>query len=264
MAFETILFSIEGGVAKITLNRPAKLNSITAAMISDLRRALDEAESDDNVRALLLTGCGRGFCAGQDLAERAVLPGGDTAPDLGESLAARYNPLILRLAKLPLPTVCAVGGVAAGAGANLALACDIVIAANSAVFVQAFAAVGLLPDCGGTWILPRIIGAARAKAVSMLAEKIPAQTAAEWGMIWRCVADGDLAKEADALAARLASGPTRGFALAKRALAASAVNSLEEQLALEAGLQREAGESADYREGVAAFLAKRKPRFTGK
>jgi 2-(1,2-epoxy-1,2-dihydrophenyl)acetyl-CoA isomerase len=220
--------------------------------------ALQAAEKDRDCRALLLTGAGRGFCAGQDLTEIA-----DARPaEIGE-LLENYNPVILKLRALPIPVVCAVNGVAAGAGANLALACDIVLAARSATFVQAFAKIGLVPDCGGTWFLPRFVGEARARALSMLADPVPAETAAEWGMIWRAVADDELMREAEALAARLAAGPTAALGLIKQALEGSAVNELEDQLDLEAELQEEAAENPDYAEGLRAFLQKRPPSFTG-
>jgi len=220
--------------------------------------ALEAAEKDRECRALLLTGAGRGFCAGQDLTEIA-----DARPaEIGE-LLENYNPLILKLRGLPIPVVCAVNGVAAGAGANLALACDIVLAARSASFVQAFAKIGLVPDCGGTWLLPRLVGEARARALSMLADPVPAETAAAWGMIWRAVPDEALMAEAEALAARLAAGPTAALGLIKQALDESAINEFEDQLDLEAELQEEAAENPDYAEGLRAFLEKRPPSFTG-
>jgi 2-(1,2-epoxy-1,2-dihydrophenyl)acetyl-CoA isomerase len=227
-------------------------------MAGTLMEALKAAEKDRDCRALLLTGAGRGFCAGQDLTEIA-----DARPaEIGE-LLENYNPVILKLRALPIPVVCAVNGVAAGAGANLALACDIVLAARSASFVQAFAKIGLVPDCGGTWFLPRFVGEARARALSMLADPVPAETAAEWGMIWRAVADDELMREAEALAARLAAGPTAALGLIKQALEGSAVNELEDQLDLEAELQEEAAENPDYAEGLRALLQKRPPSFTG-
>ena len=228
-------------------------------MADDLMAALDEAEDDSTCRAVLLTGAGRGFCAGQDLT--AIL---DMEPGEIGNLVDHYNPLISKLRALELPVVCAVNGVAAGAGANLALACDIVLAARSASFVQAFARIGLIPDCGGTWFLPRLVGMARARALSLLAEPLPATTAAEWGMIWQAVDDDRLMQEAHALAAKLAAGPTAAFALMKQALDESAINSLDEQLDLERDLQEEAAESPDHAEGLRAFLAKRPPVFTGR
>ena len=252
----TILVESFAGYRRITLNRPERLNALTVEMATALHAALDEAEADKSCRALLLTGAGRGFCAGQDLTEIV----GASPSDLTR-LLERYHPLILKIRALPLPIVCAVNGVAAGAGANLALACDIVLAARSASFVQAFARIGLVPDCGGTWFLPRLIGMARARALAMLAEPLPAATAAEWGLIWRMVEDEKLADEAQALAARLASQASTALALTKRALDASGNNTLDRQLDLEGELQLEAGRSPDHAEGVRAFLDKRPPVF---
>jgi len=258
-----VLVERDGAVARVVLNRPDRLNSFTVEMHRALRAALEEIAADDGVRAVLLTGAGRGFCAGQDLADRAVAPGA-ARPDLGASIEEWYNPLVRLLRTMPKPVVCAVNGVAAGAGANIALACDIVLAARSAAFVQAFAKIGLVPDSGGTWVLPRLIGEARAKGLALLAEPIKAEQAEAWGMIWKAVDDADLDREARALAARLAAAPTHGLALIKRALLASATNTLDAQLDLERDLQREAGTTPDYAEGVAAFVEKRTPRFTGR
>jgi len=258
----SILVSLETGVLAITLNRPDKLNAFNPEMHEELRAALEQADGPD-VRAVLLTGAGRAFCAGQDLSTRKVTPG--AAPiDLAVSLGNYYNPLVRRLRELPKPVVCAVNGTAAGAGANIALACDLVIAARSASFVQAFSRIGLLPDSGGTWFLPRLAGSARAMGLALLGEKLSAEDAAAWGLIWKVVNDDVLASEAMAIAKQLAAGPTTGYGLIKQALLASASNSLDAQLELERDLQRKAGFSEDYREGVAAFLEKRKPVFKGK
>jgi len=252
----TILVEKRSGYRLITLNRPERLNALTLRMGDALYAALGEAEADQSCRAVLLTGAGRGFCAGQDLAAVGEAPLGD--------ILEHYNPLIRKIRALPLPVVCAVNGVAAGAGANLALACDIVLAARSASFVQAFARIGLIPDCGGTWFLPRLVGAARARGLAMLAEPLPAEMAAEWGLIWQAVEDGKLIDEAHVLAARLATQATQGLALTKRALDAAEINDLDRQLDVERDLQAEAGRTADYTEGVRAFLEKRPPVFTGR
>ena len=262
MSFETIQFACAGGVARLTLNRPDRLNSFTVQMHGEVAEALSQVEQDSSARVLLITGAGRGFCAGQDLSDRAVAPGG-TGVDLGESLEARYNPLIRRLLGLPKPVVCAVNGVAAGAGANIALAADMVVAARSAKFIQSFANIGLVPDSGGTWILPRLVGQARALGLALTGEPLGAEQAAQWGLIWRCIDDADFAAEVEALVTRLASGPTRGLAAIKRAVRQSWSASLDQQLDTERDLQRELGRSSDYREGVAAFTEKRKPNFTG-
>jgi 2-(1,2-epoxy-1,2-dihydrophenyl)acetyl-CoA isomerase len=263
MSFEHILFTIEQGVASLTLNRPDQLNSFNAQMHKEVREALKQVRQNAEVRCLLITGAGRGFCAGQDLGDRNVAPGA-AAPDLGESIEKNYNPLIRALRDLPMPVICAVNGVAAGAGANIALACDITLAAKSASFIQAFCKIGLVPDSGGTWTLPRAVGMARAKALALLGDKLSAEQAEQWGMIWRCVDDAALQDEALKLARQLATQPTYGLALIKRALNASASNSFDEQLDLERDLQRLAGRSEDYREGVSAFMAKRTPEFKGR
>jgi 2-(1,2-epoxy-1,2-dihydrophenyl)acetyl-CoA isomerase len=257
-----ILFERADGIARITLNRPAKLNSFTVAMHEELRDALAQVRADASLRVLVLTGAGRGFCAGQDLGDRAVAPGAEPG-DLGHSVERYYAPLVKTLRALPLPVVCAVNGVAAGAGANLALACDLVIAARSASFVEPFCRLGLVPDTGGTYFLPRLVGHARATALAMLGEKLSAEQAEAWGLIWKCVDDDQLAAQTDALARHLATAPTLGLARTKQALQASGLNTLEAQLDLERDFMRELGRSADYREGVAAFLDKRTPRFTG-
>ena len=263
MTGETILVERDGGVARLTLNRPDRLNSFTVAMHEELAQALDDAAGDAQVRAILLTGAGRGFCAGQDLADRSVAPG--AAPvDLGDSVERYYAPLIRRLATMPKPVVCAVNGVAAGAGANIALACDIVIAARSARFIQSFANIGLIPDSGGTWVLPRLLGQARALGLALTGEPLPAEKAEAWGMIWRCVDDEMLMAEAGALAAKFAQGPTLGLAATKHLIRQSWLRSLDDELDLERDAMRDLGASADYQEGVAAFLAKRPARFSGR
>lgn len=262
-----ILVRVADGVATVTLNRPDKLNSFTADMLVALREALESAGRDDAVRAVLLTGAGRGFCAGQDLQDRAVSavgPGDTAPPDLSESLENRYNPIIRLITSMPKPVVCAVNGVAAGAGANLAIACDIVIAARSAKFIEVFSNIGLIPDAGGTWFLPRLVGRSRAMGLAMLAHRLSAEEAAEWGLIWAVVDDDQLMEEAGAVASRFAVGPTTGYGLIKQAMLASATNSLDEQLNLERDLQGEAGRSADYAEGVRAFFEKRTPEFEGR
>lgn len=263
MAYNNILFDISEGIATLTLNRPDKLNSFTAEMHGEVRSVLEQVAADKSARVLVLTGAGRGFCAGQDLGDRAVAPGG--APvDLGESVEKYYAPLVLALRALPMPVVCAVNGVAAGAGANIALACDIVVAARSASFNEVFCKLGLIPDTGGTYFLPRLIGSARATGLAMLGDRLSAERAEQWGLIWKCVDDADLAGEVAALAKHFSSAPTLGLARAKQALQASGLNTLEKQLALEAGMMRELGFTEDYREGVTAFMEKRSPAFKGK
>ncbi len=263
MTFETIALEIAEGVARLTLNRPDRLNSFTVQMHGEVAEALDRIESSEDVRALVITGAGRGFCAGQDLSDRAVAPGG-AAVDLGDSVERYYAPLIRRLTSLPKPVIAAVNGVAAGAGANIALACDIVIAARSAKFIQSFANIGLIPDSGGTWVLPRLVGQARALGLALTGEPLPAETAERWGLIWKCVDDDLLSAEVDALATRFARGATRGLARTKELIRASSLNSLDQELDLERDAMRELGFSQDYQEGVAAFTAKRPPVFTGR
>jgi 2-(1,2-epoxy-1,2-dihydrophenyl)acetyl-CoA isomerase len=262
MSEQSILLSVADGVAEITLNRPERLNSFTASMHAALRAALARARADSAVRALLLTGAGRGFCAGQDL-DDVVDPITGQAGGVVATIEENYNPLINALQEAPWPVVCAVNGVAAGAGANIALACDLVIAARSASFIQAFVKIGLVPDAGGSYFLPRLVGTARAVGMAMTGDRVGADDAQAWGLIWKVVDDAELMPHARALARHLAAQPTRALVLIKRQMQASLGNSLESQLALEARLQGEAAASSDYREGVAAFLAKRKPTFTG-
>ncbi len=263
MSYDNVLFTLDAGIARLTLNRPDRLNSFNDAMHAEVRDALGRVATDASARVLVITGAGRGFCAGQDLSDRAVSAG--SAPvDLGASIERNYKPLVLALRALPLPVVCAVNGVAAGAGANLAFACDIVIAARSATFIEAFCKLGLIPDTGGTYFLPRLAGTARAMGLALLGDKIGAEQAAAWGLIWQCVDDTELPAVADKLAAHFATAPTKGLARTKQALYASPVNTLEAQLDLERDFMRELGMSDDYREGVVAFMAKRPPRFTGR
>ncbi len=262
MAFETILFSITDGVARLTLNRPDRLNSFTVKMHQEVANALSELEATPNMRVLLLTGAGRGFCAGQDLADRAVAPG--ESVDLGDSVERFYNPLIRRLVALPFPVVCAVNGVAAGAGASIALAADIVIAAHSAKFIQSFANIGLIPDSGGTWVLPRLTGQARALGMALTGQPISAIQAADWGLIWEAVEDEAFGAKVEALVAQFAKAPTAGLAATKRMIRASWLHSLDEELDLQRDAMRALGRTSDYQEGVAAFTAKRPPHFQGR
>ena len=255
---DELLVVRRGGVRVLTLNRPDRLNAFTKPLLSVLMAALADAEADQDCRAVLLHGAGRAFCAGQDLT--MVEPGAD----LGDSLDRSFNPLIRRLRAMRLPVVCAVHGVAAGAGANLALACDIVLAGASARFIQSFIRIGLIPDAGGTWTLPRLAGDARARGMAMLGEPVSAAQAEAWGLIWRALPDDDLLPEAERLAAHLATQPTAALALVKQALNASASHSLDQQLDLERDLQRQAGHTPDFQEGVAAFLEKRLAAFTGR
>lgn len=263
MDFNTIEFSIEGAVARLVLNRPDRLNSFNAEMHEEIRQAMMLLREDGSVRCLLLTGNGRGFCAGQDLSDRAA--GSATEkPNLAESLEKNYNPFIRTLTQLEMPVICAVNGVAAGAGANIALACDIVLAAKSASFIQAFCKIGLVPDASGSWMLPRLVGQARAMGLALLGDKVSAEQAEQWGMIWKCIDDDQLMAEAEALAAHFVTQPTQGLAYTKRAIHASSTNTLDQQLDLERDLQQLAGETEDFREGVQAFVDKRKPNFKGK
>jgi 2-(1,2-epoxy-1,2-dihydrophenyl)acetyl-CoA isomerase len=261
--FESINVDVADGVATVTLNRPERLNSFTVAMHGELRLALHSIASDSSIRCLVLTGAGRGFCAGQDLSDRAVSPDAEGV-DLGESIEKFYKPLLLRLRSMPMPTIAAVNGVAAGAGANIPFSCDLVFAAKSANFIQSFAKLGLVPDCGGTWWLPRLVGPARAMGLALLGDKLSAAQAADWGLIWRCVDDDQLIPIVSTVARQLAAGPTRGFVRTRQAIDAAMLSRLEIALDLERDYQRELGRSADYREGVSAFIEKRAARFTGK
>ncbi|MBX2836918.1 MAG: 2-(1,2-epoxy-1,2-dihydrophenyl)acetyl-CoA isomerase PaaG [Gammaproteobacteria bacterium] len=252
----TIEFTTDSGVATITLNRPDKLNSFTSQMHTELRQVIALINSDKSIRCLVITGTGRGFCAGQDLADLDMNA-------LADTVGEEYNPLVRNLTALPIPVIASVNGVAAGAGTNMALACDIVLAAESAKFIQPFANIGLIPDAGGTWSLPRLIGLPRALALAMTCEPVDARQAADWGMIWKCVPDTDLAAETSALANRLANLPTTSLAYIKRLMRDGTNNSLDKQLDLERDYQAAASQTADFQEGVDAFLNKRAPKFTG-
>ena len=258
----TVLVERQGGVTILTLNRPDRLNSFNEAQHLALKAAVDGAAADKACRAVVLTGAGRGFCAGQDLSDR-VRPEGGEAPDLGQTLERFYNPLIRAIRAMDKPVIAAVNGVAAGAGANLALACDLVLAGKSAKFIQAFSKIGLIPDSGGTWMLPRLIGEARAKALTMLAIPVPAEEAERIGMIFRAVDDAALMVEARDLAERLAVAPTRGLAETKALIQQAMTTTLDSQLDAERDAQRRLGRSADYAEGVRAFMEKREARFEG-
>ena len=261
MNYQTILYVTDAGVARITLSRPERMNAFTQLMHEELRAAIAAVASDGS-RVLVITGAGRGFCAGQDLNDRAVAPG--QAVDLGESVEKNYAPLVQSLRALPIPVIAAVNGVAAGAGCNVALACDLVVATESASFLQPFCKLGLIPDTGGSYFLPRLVGTQRAMGLALLGDKISAQRAADIGLIWECVSDADFTTRIEALANQLANGPTLGFARTKQAIYASPNHTFTEQLALEGNLMRECGYSDDYREGVAAFKEKRAAVFTGR
>ena len=263
MSEDVVLHESRDGFSLVTLNRPDRLNAFNEEQHHRLRAILDDCAADENCRAVLLTGAGRGFCAGQDLSERDPAMLGDS-PDLGHTLETSYVPLVRRLRTMDKPVICAVNGVAAGAGANIALSCDVVLAARSAKFIQAFSKIGLIPDAGGTYWLTRHLGEARAKALALTAYPLSAEEAAGWGLIWRAVDDDKLMEEAFALSGSFAKGPTRAYALTKKAIQAASSNDLDAQLAVEIRLQREAGRTEDYQEGVSAFLHKRPPSFSGK
>ena len=263
MTYATITLDRQDGITRLTLNRPDKLNSFTEAMHGELRHALDTIQADADTRVLVLAGAGRAFCAGQDLADLDMGPG-RPAPDIGDVVERNYKPLILRLQNLRVPTLAAVGGIAAGAGASLALACDLVVASESAYFLQAFSKIGLMPDTGGTWLLPQRVGMARAMGLALLADKLPAAKAADWGLIWECVADAEFAGRIDTLARQLAAAPTKALVRTRQAMQAAPTHTLEQQLSMEGGFMRELGWSEDCAEGVAAFLEKRPARFTGR
>lgn len=260
---ETVLAGLENGVLTLTLNRPDKLNAFNEEMHLALRAEIQRAHADGTIRAVLLTGAGRGFCAGQDLGDRDPRKGGPK-PDLGHTLETLYNPTLRLIRSLEKPVVCAVNGVAAGAGANIAFVCDIVLAAQSAKFIQAFSKIGLIPDAGGSWSLTRILGEPRAKALALTAEPLTAKTAADWGLIWKTVEDAALMPEATALAEKLAAGPTVGLGLTKRLIQAAMADDFDTHLDKERDCQREAGLSDDYAEGVTAFLEKRPADFKGR
>jgi len=261
--FENIIFEVADGIARITLNRPDKLNSFTDAMHAELRVALDAIQEDKSIRVLVLSGAGRGFCAGQDLGDRAMQIQAGKMPDIGNTVERNYKPLAQRLQNLRVPTIAAVNGIAAGAGCSVALACDLVIASKSASFLQAFSKIGLIPDTGGTWFLPQRVGMARAMGLALLAEKLPAEKAAEWGLIWECVDDADFTATVDRIATQLSTAPTKALVRTRQAMHAAPGHTLEQQLSFEGGFMRELGWSPDYAEGVAAFSEKRAPKFTG-
>ena len=262
MTYQHILFDVQNGVARLALNRPDKLNSFIGAMHVEIQAALNTIQSDKTIRVLVLSAAGRAFCAGQDLGDPEMAMGA-SAPDIGNVGEKYYRPLILSLQNLRVPTIAAVNGIAAGAGASVALACDLVIAARSASFLQAFSKIGLVPDTGGTWFLPQRVGMARAIGLAMLADKLPAEKAAEWGLIWQVVDDADLAATVDKLAAQLATMPTKALVRTRQAMHAAPTHTLEQQLSMEGGFMRELGWSPDYAEGVSAFMEKRAPKFTG-
>src|SRR5574343_1125794 len=250
MNFENITFTVEAGIARLTLNRPDKLNSFTGEMHAELRTALDRVQSDHSIRVLVLTGAGRAFCAGQDLADPDMAKIDGKMPDIGNVVERNYKPLVMRLQNLRVPTIAAVNGIAAGAGASVALACDLVIATQSASFLQAFSKIGLVPDTGSTWFLPQRVGMARAMGLALLAEKLPAEKAAEWGLIWACIEDAEFAASVDRIASQLSTAPTKALVRTRQAMHAAPGHTLEQQLSFEGGMMRDLGWSPDYAEGV--------------
>ncbi len=260
MSFNTIIFEVSAGVATLTLNRPDRLNSFNTEMHEEVQEAFKRIDADHSVRCILLTGAGRGFCAGQDLSDRAVAPGAESV-DLGASVDKYYNPLIRKITSIPMPVVCAVNGVAAGAGANIAIACDIVLAAKSAKFIESFANIGLIPDSGGTYHLPRLLGQTRALGMALTGDPVSAQQAEEWGLIWKSVDDAELMNEANKLASNFANGPTQGLAQIKALIRSSWTRDIVAQTDLERDTMRVLGRTDDYKEAVDAFLNKRKPVF---
>jgi 2-(1,2-epoxy-1,2-dihydrophenyl)acetyl-CoA isomerase len=263
MTFKNILLSVDEGVARVTLNRPGKLNSLDEETMIELHDAIYQIEADQRLRVLVLTGAGRAFCAGQDLADPAMQSVNGKPPDIGKLVERHFKPLVLRLQNLQMPTVAAVNGLAAGGGASVALACDLVVASRSAYFLQAFSKIGLTPDTGSTWFLTRFVGTARALGLAMLAEKLPATKAAEWGLIWQAVDDEAFTSTIDELASRLARMPTKALVRTRQLMHSAPGHTLEQQLSMEAGFIREMGWSADYQEGLSAFVEKREPHFEG-
>ncbi len=262
-ATTALRFERRRATAWITLDRPEAMNALSETLCSELLAAIAQVEHDAGIRVLVLTGAGRAFCAGQDLADPDMASVGGKMPDIGNVVEKNYKPLVLRLQNLRVPTIAAVNGIAAGAGASVALACDLVVAAKSASFLQAFSKIGLVPDTGGTWFLPQRVGMARAMGLAMLADKLPAEKAADWGLIWAAYDDAEFAAKVDALAAQLAAMPTKALVRTRQAMHAAAGHTLEQQLSFEGGFMRELGWSPDYAEGVAAFMEKRAPKFTG-
>jgi 2-(1,2-epoxy-1,2-dihydrophenyl)acetyl-CoA isomerase len=264
MSSHFVILERQDALGKITLNRPDRLNALCRPLLQELREALEELAKDERIRAVILTGAGRGFCAGQDLSEPALHEGAGIAEEVAASLDRYYHPVLFAIAEMEKPVVAQVQGIAAGAGCNLALACDIVVAGESAAFLQAFTRIGLVPDCGGSWILPRLVGAARAKALMLLAEEVPAAEAERIGLIYRCLPDAELEAGAQALAKRLAQGPTQAYGLIKQALKEGGAQGYRAQLDLERDLQAKAAAGEDFREGITAFASKRPPRFSGR